>query len=652
MGKIGIYVRTSVDKENTSIEQQIELGKKFCKKNKFDFEVYEDVGKSGFKIVDEKEPFKNRPGMTKLIEDIENKNIDKVWVHSFSRLGRNDFTGYLIRNIFIKNKITVYEDNKPYDMNDPMNQMIQGIVSQITQYERQSIVKNSIRGVHDTINRGIHSFNTLYGYERDGIQTFIFGEKQKSFIKWKSVKSEIENLKYIFERYVKGDTIYSILETVFKKKITEKNRSVYSRKITRFLRQFVYTGYQLNIEGRELLNNYLTFKTDSIKELIDKKYYVKSLLYPIQIVSIENWIKITEKLQGGKLIYKDKMRKTDTKMLTGIMSCPYCELRYYMSNDKGFIYYKHFPKKLCGQLPKSVRIEKLDRYFEVFFFYFYLVYDDTKVLIEESQRLININQLEIKEKIRNIVTENKRLEKQVDNFQTIYETSQDIDKLNSILEKEKNIKVKIEKNVILVGKLKNEYEELEIKFDKDKLELTYYDVKETIINFLEKMNVEEKRTSLVKIIKCCQLFGKYIVIDTGNLLFIFNLDKECVLPEEIYNKFKKDKNFKNNFMNSSKVVDKEGMLRIINDWKYHNDNYQKKGYKQKELSIQEIRIQMKNLSDYISVRVLGDFFIQEIVLKSKTKIDIKNLIETKLDNVGIKYNLSSIEKVISFTDLL
>ena len=53
MGILGIYVRTSIEKEDTSIEQQKQEGIKFCKKNKFDYQVYEDEGKSGFKVDDE-----------------------------------------------------------------------------------------------------------------------------------------------------------------------------------------------------------------------------------------------------------------------------------------------------------------------------------------------------------------------------------------------------------------------------------------------------------------------------------------------------------------------------------------------------------------------------------------------------------------------
>ena len=142
----------------------------------------------------------------------------------------------------------------------------------------------------------------------------------------------------------------------------------------------------------------------SVKEIV----YVKSLSFPVKTVSIENWIKTVEKLHVYKKVYKDKMRRTDTEMATGLIQCPYCELRYYFVIDKNNHYYRHYSKKSCGQRPKSFKVDNTNNLFETFFFYFYLVYDDTKTLIEENQKTMKINILEIKEKIRTLEIENRK----------------------------------------------------------------------------------------------------------------------------------------------------------------------------------------------------------------------------------------------------
>jgi DNA invertase Pin-like site-specific DNA recombinase len=78
---LGIYCRTSIlqDTETSTISQQRTAGIKFAEENKFEYDLYEDEGKSGFKISDDdQDPFNNRPAFTNLINDIKNKKVNKV----------------------------------------------------------------------------------------------------------------------------------------------------------------------------------------------------------------------------------------------------------------------------------------------------------------------------------------------------------------------------------------------------------------------------------------------------------------------------------------------------------------------------------------------------------------------------------------------
>jgi len=595
-GIVGIYVRSSVDKENTSIDSQINMGINFCKKNNFQYQIYEDIGKSGFKIDDENNPFKNRKGLLKLISDIENKVIDKIWVFENSRLSRNEISSFTLNRIFQKNNIILYENGKQYDFNNPQNKMIQGILSQISQYERHLIINRTIRGVQDIINRGIHSFNELYGYKRNGTNNIILSGKEKSFINWEPIDSEIKHIKYSFKKVLEGHSVSQIVNDIFKKKLTEKNRSSFIRKFGSILRQFVYTGYCLNIEGQELYRKFKNFEIDSIKELNNKKYYVKSISYPVNIVSIENWIKVVEKLQGKRIIYKDKMRRTNSEMLTGIMSCPYCELRYYLTKDNGYLYYKHFPKKLCGQKPKSVKVEKLNQFFDIFFFYYYLIYDNTNILMKESLKILDLNLSEIKDRIKSIIDINKRYENQINKIQSVYDNSDDKETIKLSLKKENDLTNKIEENKLILLQLNNEFENLKIKNNYRYSEFTEKNVKELIINFFDNMNNEDKRIELLKIIKNCQLFGKFIIINTGNLLFIFHIDNECILTEKIYNIFKRNKNYKDNILK------------------------------------------------------IKDIYIQEYYMENKYNSKIRIIMKNRFKEFGIKYDISNIDKIISFTD--
>ena len=331
------------------------------------------------------------------------------------------------------------------------------------------------------------------------------------------------------------------------------------------------------------------------------------------------------------------MRNTDTEYLTGIIQCPFCELKYFLARDKGFNYYRHYPKGSCKQKPKSMKIDKMNNLFEVFYFYFYLVYDDTKVLIEENQKLIRLNQLELKDKIKNIETESKKYDKQIERFQSIYEETHDNELLKLTLVKEKELNRKREENNLCLSNLRTELEELDKKYDEDEMELTYYDVKEKVVTFFEKLSVEEKRISIIKIIKYCQLFNNYLLIDIGKVLFIFNIDQNYIITKELYNLFKKDKLFKDNFLNSSRIVDDKGLLKnevleyIIKSKEEIHEKYTDK----------QIDKFITNLMSYVFSRVLGDMVIDEYYLKNVGDTEIKIEIEKRLQMKGIDYNLMS-----------
>jgi DNA invertase Pin-like site-specific DNA recombinase len=274
MGILGIYVRTSVDTDGTSIDQQKKEGIKFCKKYKFEYQIYEDEGKSGFKIEGNENPFKNRKGLTNLIQDIEKNLIDKVWVWEHSRFSRNQYGSYVLFRIFEKYGIIVYEKDKQFDMNDPQSQMIRGVLDSISQYERHLIVGRTTRGLHNSINKGIRGYREFYGYKKDG-------KTDDGYVKWVPVKSEIENIKYCYQKLLEGSTVKSIVIELYKnKKINENTRSVLTKKWTRVIRHFENTGYSLNTDGLKIFNSFKRCEIESLRELDNTKYYVKSITYP------------------------------------------------------------------------------------------------------------------------------------------------------------------------------------------------------------------------------------------------------------------------------------------------------------------------------------------------------------------------------------
>jgi hypothetical protein len=289
----------------------------------------------------------------------------------------------------------------------------------------------------------------------------------------------------------------------------------------------------------------------------------------------------------------------------------------------------------------------MNNLFSVFFFYFYLVYDDTKNLIEENQKILKLNQLGLRDKIKTIETENRKFEKQVEKFQTVYEDFTDGELLKLTLIKENEVRSKINNNNETLLKLNNELEELNKKYDQDELEMTYYNVEENIINYFETMTIDEKRTMLIKIIKNSQIFRNLITIESGKLLFIFDTKVEYEITEKLYNQFKNNKKFKSNFLKSSEVVDDEGFLTDkVFEFIGSTEKELVKKYGQKQVDKF-----IFNIVDFFLIRKLGNIRIYEIYLNVKNIVDRKDIMKKKLSNIGIFYDLTNINKIVSFTEI-
>jgi DNA invertase Pin-like site-specific DNA recombinase len=578
---LGIYCRTSreAEIENSTIIQQRLAGIKFAEGHNFEYELYEDEGKSGYKISeDEQDPFNNRPSFLNLINDIKARKIDKVWVWEHSRLSRNQYASAFIFNIFEKYKITLYENQKQFDLNDPQLKFTRQILDAVSEYERQLIVARTTRGIRKRIDEGKRSFQKLYCYQKDG-------KDEKGYTKWIPVESEIENYKYFLKRFNEGATLRKLTFEVYDKQRAKWGMVSYAHFIGRILRGYQYTGYQLTIEGNEIFKRFRKNEIDNLQVLLDRKYWVKSVPFPLELISIEDWVSVCERLQiKGRKLYgarKERILRASRDIATGLIECGDCGHRFYYKEqkihrkkeNKDWIYrtYFHhifFNNKVCSQRPKSFYIEYIDEIFKTFFFYSRLVFDNTNDLIQESQRNIRQNQIKIKEDIARTEKEIAVIEKRVLKFKKALDTTDDIDVIKVLSKQineneEKNDKLKLE-----LSKLKIDYEAQNEKFNQTLLEMTYYDVKEKINDWFFKMNIEEQRNELIKIIKKCKVFNHHLLIDTGKTVFIFDIDKHYIFDMKLLENLNKDEVYKKNFVEMKSKRE----ARRYNDKLIHNVN--------------------------------------------------------------------------------
>ena len=165
-----IYIRLSevdegksYESESESITNQRNLLMNYVKEKGFIFVgEYVDDGYSGTNF--------ERPGFTKMIEDIKSKMVNLVIVKDLSRLGRDHImTGYYIENFFPENNIRFISLQENYDsaINQASNDSSTFIIACNDYYSRQNSIK--IRSVlNDKRKKGkFIGSNPSYGYMKD-----------------------------------------------------------------------------------------------------------------------------------------------------------------------------------------------------------------------------------------------------------------------------------------------------------------------------------------------------------------------------------------------------------------------------------------------------------------------------------------------------
>jgi DNA invertase Pin-like site-specific DNA recombinase len=557
---LGIYCRTSVDNdtEKSTISQQKTAGIKFAEENNFEYEIYEDKGISGFKISDDDtEPFNNRPAFTNLINDIKNRKIDKVWVWEHSRLSRKQYASAFIFNIFEKYKIILYENQKEYKPDDPQLNFMRQMLDAVSEYERELIVARTTRGTRKRIDEGKRAHVKLYGYGKAG-------RDENGYTIWIPIESEINTIRYAINRYMDGVSLSQVCNEIYDMNKIEKKLAL-RRAFTlgRILRKYQYTGFQLTIEGYDIFKRFRKNEIESIQILLDRKFWIKSRNYPIEIINIEDWVRICERLQiqsrNISLSRKDRILRAKKDIATGIIECNECGIKFYYKDQiKKYksgntyhyrCYYHHstFTKTTCKQKPRSFALGSINEIFKLFYFYYLVVFDNRNEQIKESQRNIKQAQLKIKEKMTKLEKEIPAIEGRINRFRIRLDNTAD-DLIDTLLRQIKDSEIKLEKQNIELSKLKIEYEIQNEKFNKAELEMTFYDVAERVNDWFYKLNIEDQRNELIRLIRSCKIFNQYLIIDTGKIVFMFDIRDNHKFDMKLLENLNKGVIFKDHFI--------------------------------------------------------------------------------------------------------
>lgn len=309
--KVGIYVRVSTLEQATegySIQEQTDKLKKFCDVKEWTVsDVYTDPGFSGSSL--------KRPGMQKLINDVEQQRIDAVLVYKLDRLSRSQKdTLYLIEDVFLKYNVHFVSLNENFDTSTPFGRASIGMMSVFAQLEREQITERMQMGKVGRAKAGyFHGGGTIpHGYDyNDG--ELIPNEKEAKIVN------------YIFDQYLDGWGVQSIVKHLNAKHISGKRSAKWSHKVV----------------NEVLCNNLYIGKITWKNEIYDGTH--------TPIIDEDKFYKVQELMAKRKsTAAKNNQRPFKAKyMLTGLAYCGVCGARMFTLQSYSSKQHKYIRKYGC-----------------------------------------------------------------------------------------------------------------------------------------------------------------------------------------------------------------------------------------------------------------------------------------------------------------
>lgn len=201
--RVAAYARVSTDSDEqlSSYEAQVDFYTKYIKANpEWEFvSVYTDEGISGTNT-------KRREGFNRMVADALSGRIDLILTKSISRFARNTVdTLTTVRRLKEKGVEVYFEKENIYTL-DAKGEVMITIMSSLAQEESRSISENVTWGKRKSMEDGKVSmpYKSFLGYEK--------GEDSLP----KIVEKEADVIRWIYNRFLAGDTVRTIADMLTK----------------------------------------------------------------------------------------------------------------------------------------------------------------------------------------------------------------------------------------------------------------------------------------------------------------------------------------------------------------------------------------------------------------------------------------------------
>ena len=375
------YARQSVEKKNSiSIEGQIELCEAIAGEK---LKIYKDRGYSGKNT--------DRPGFQKLLKDIENGKIEKLYVYRLDRFSRSvaDF-GRLWETLKAHN-VEFVSVNENFDTSTPMGRAMLHIIMVFAQLERETTAERVKDNYYRRASLGAWPGGPApYG--------FVTGRKRNSSGRvvptLEIAPKEAKIVRRIFEEYAKdgaslakvalGLTVDHIpsarrefWDTVSVSHILHNPAYVMANEEVRL--HYLALGANVTSPARDFDGVHgvlLVGKRDRAKRKYnDVKDHSVSVLNSRGFIPADLWLRCQSKLAANKQL--PGRNKGKHSWLTGLLKCAHCGYSLSVSHSKGFRYLRcsgRYTYKICaGEI--SVDLAELEQ----------VIADQIQALLDECQ---------------------------------------------------------------------------------------------------------------------------------------------------------------------------------------------------------------------------------------------------------------------------
>ncbi|GAB3051657.1 recombinase family protein [Virgibacillus ainsalahensis] len=160
--KAALYARVSTEEQATegySIQAQIEEVEAYAKKNNMEIVTrYVDEGVSAKNI-------SGRPEMKRLLKDMKNNKFNTVIVYKIDRISRKSKDALEIAERCEQANISLISLKENFDIATPIGKMIFQIMSNFSEFERNSIIDRAKMGMIQRAKQGYFNGGRVFGYE-------------------------------------------------------------------------------------------------------------------------------------------------------------------------------------------------------------------------------------------------------------------------------------------------------------------------------------------------------------------------------------------------------------------------------------------------------------------------------------------------------